>query len=362
MSNKTNIIFFLPRFHTNLLGLTSGLVNAGCRVHIYTLRKYLIEDYSVIKPILIPKMKFFTNKKEYFSGEALKMFDFPSVRFIYTKLKELSNAFIVIRVENSMFSITCIAVSILMLKKNVLLYSQRAFPEKNYLIKIFQFILYYLLGWKSFTPVLTNDFSKKNKYNKWIPFAIFNSSTNIKKKWRTEPLQITTISKLTKRKNIDLVIEAFKSIKLSSIRLNLIVVITNEYHQEIYKKNIKNLESYQNIFIYKNIKYSKVQGILKNSHIFILLSEKEPASISNLEAMAYGNALILGEDNGTANYINTKGGYVVDYNLSNIILLLNNLVNNKGLLKKMGTYNIQKVKNDFDAQKITKNFLEYLSQ
>jgi len=251
-------------------------------------------------------------------------------------------------------------VSIFMFKKNVLMYSQRALPEKNILILIFQVTMYFLLGWKSFTPVITNNFLKEIKYNKWIPFSINYKSNKIKEKWNSEELQITTISKLTKRKNVDLVINAVQSLGLSNIRFNIIVVLTNENHRDFYNKHLRKLENKKNIFIYKNISNLKVQTILKKSHIFILLSEKEPASISNLEAMAYGNALILGKDNGTANYLDSNGGFIVNYDMLNVLKALNNLVYSRSELRKMGKYNIQKVQNNFNAKIIAQNFLDYL--
>lgn len=62
MTYKTSILFFLPRFHTNLIGLTDGLINEGCSVHMFCLRKYSIEDYKSITPILIPRLRLFSSK------------------------------------------------------------------------------------------------------------------------------------------------------------------------------------------------------------------------------------------------------------------------------------------------------------
>ena len=49
------IIFFLPRFHTNLLGNIDYLLKKKIKIKIFTLYKSKIENYTLIKPILIPQ-------------------------------------------------------------------------------------------------------------------------------------------------------------------------------------------------------------------------------------------------------------------------------------------------------------------
>jgi hypothetical protein len=78
--------------------------------------------------------------------------------------------------------------------------------------------------------------------------------------------------------------------------------------------------------------------------------------------MAGGNALILGKDNGTFNYLDENGGFIVDYELENITQILVKLLGNRILLKKMGKYNLDKVQKHFHSTKVSKTFLDYLTK
>ena len=56
------------------------------------------------------------------------------------------------------------------------------------------------------------------------------------------------------------------------------------------------------------------QALLKieQCDVFVLMSEQEPASVSNLESMSFGKPVIIKSGNGTANYLkNGHGGFIV---------------------------------------------------
>ena len=58
------IIFFLPRYHTNLVGSIDYLLKKKIKVKIFSLHKGRIENYNSIKPNMIPKKQlnfFFLN-------------------------------------------------------------------------------------------------------------------------------------------------------------------------------------------------------------------------------------------------------------------------------------------------------------
>ena len=55
-----------------------------------------------------------------------------------------------------------------------------------------------------------------------------------------------------------------------------------------------------------NLNHQETLDKIKDCDIFLLLSDSEPASISNIEAMAFGKPIIIKSGNGTANYLNKK--------------------------------------------------------
>jgi len=56
LTNKS-IAFFLPRYHTNLIGVTEYLIKKKMKINIFSFKKTNIENYSLTKPIFIPRFK-----------------------------------------------------------------------------------------------------------------------------------------------------------------------------------------------------------------------------------------------------------------------------------------------------------------
>ena len=53
---KKSIVFFLPRYHTNLVGVTEYFLKKKIDIKILSTKKKKIENYLFSKPILIPKI------------------------------------------------------------------------------------------------------------------------------------------------------------------------------------------------------------------------------------------------------------------------------------------------------------------
>ena len=70
-----------------------------------------------------------------------------------------------------------------------------------------------------------------------------------------------------------------------------------------------------NINILTNIKPNAVKDLYKKHDLFVLPSVNEPASVSNLEAMAYGLSVITTDTNQTSCYTEQgKNGFIVKSN------------------------------------------------
>lgn len=69
------------------------------------------------------------------------------------------------------------------------------------------------------------------------------------------------------------------------------------------KAKVDNLKLNDVIELEKNVPYFNMGHYYKRNQVFILPSTNEPASVSQMEAMSYGLAIICTEDNGTAHYI-----------------------------------------------------------
>ena len=161
-----------------------------------------------------------------------------------------------------------------------------------------------------------------------------------------------TIGKFISRKKHLLLIRALSMIKSkNNFQLTIIGECSNKEHliylnkvkQEIKLRGLK-----FNVLI--NNKPSVVQKIYKKNDLFVLPSVNEPASVSNLEAMSHGLAVITTDSNQTSCYTEPgENGYVIKSNdLEDLKKKLEILINNKTKLKKFGYKSFSIVKQKYN--------------
>ena len=194
-----------------------------------------------------------------------------------------------------------------------------------------------------------------------MPFCY--SSHSYKKKWFiNNQFNILTIGKFIERKNHLLLIESLS--KLNSIfrkKISLIIIgecSTQDHYYYLQKVKKAAKKSGLKIKILTNINPKKIKKYYKISDCFVLPSTDEPASVSNIEAMAYGLPVITTDSNQTSCYTkNGINGYIVKSN--NIIDLSNKLrflIKNKSKTKNFGKESLRLIKYRYNPEIIFKKF------
>jgi len=144
------------------------------------------------------------------------------------------------------------------------------------------------------------------------------------KEFKRDKLRIITLSKLIKRKNIDLVISS-----LSKVDFDFEYSIYGEGSERTYlEKLIKKYNLQNKIKIYPHIEHNKIWDELDKNNVFILPSVNETFGISYLEAMSRGLITIGTIGTGIDGVIkNSENGYLIEPKVSAIKEILEKINN-----------------------------------
>ena len=325
--NKKKITFFLPRLHNNIRPMIDILIEMNFEVTVLVLREGKIENHSSINYIKLKKMTLFTDK--HFSTKKNKKVEFPSLTQVNKYLKDHKPDYMIIRNDFSLSYIPVLILSILY-KSKILLYNQ--YPKIN--SSLFQFMynsfFYKALQIRTITPVLNKistaqiesgsesleqyklrliknlNWDKAKNEPVWVPFIsnykpnYINNSKGI--------IRIVTVGKIQRRKNLDkviLLLENFAKSREIAIDLTIIgELVDSEKDYLSYLEELNyTLSSDLNVNILVNLNQMEVTKIYERSNIFILLSEKEVASVSQVEAFLSGCSIILFFENGNSDFL-----------------------------------------------------------
>ena len=361
------IAFLAPRFHTNQISLVKFLQKKGLKVSFYVTRIGEIEDHSLLKPLVIDLNKFFKIIK-FIIKSSNTIFDYrygmPSINQLL-KFKLAKYDIFIIRDPINLMSFSYLIWSKL-IGVNVILYIQREIhKKKSYDFKEFlEKIFIKIFNTQCISPCLGDlKFKKYNQKITYLPFCL--SASNYSKKWfLNNSVNILTIGKFVDRKNHSLLIKALSIIKTDK-KFNLTVVgecTTKEHAIKISQLKKEVLKSDLNVEILTNISSNTLSNIYMSHDLFVLPSINEPASISNLEAMAFGLPVITTDTNSTSCYTeDQENGYIVKSNdVESLSEKLKFLINNRNILKKFGEKSLNLVKEKYNPDINYKNFFDKL--
>ncbi|MBQ8636187.1 glycosyltransferase family 4 protein [bacterium] len=186
--------------------------------------------------------------------------------------------------------------------------------------------------------------AQKLNANFILPSFIEENRIVQNKEFKTDKLRIITLSKLIKRKNIHLVIQA-----LADVDFDFEYSIFGEgKEKKRLEKLIKKYNLQNKIKIYPYIAHGEIWDELDKNNIFILPSNDETFGISYLEAMARGLIVIGTVGTGIDGVIeNNENGYLIFPKIEEIKNILEkiNSGNNDEIIKK-SLLNVQKYTKD----------------
>ena len=202
-----------------------------------------------------------------------------------------------------------------------------------------------------------NEFlSEKIGANFTLPSFVDSEKIVEKKTFNKDKLKIITLSKLIKRKNINLVIEALKNVDF-------------DFEYSIYgdgkersklEKLIKKYNLENKIKIYSHINHDLIWNKLDENDVFILPSINETFGLSYLEALARGLIVIGTKNTGIDGVIkNNENGFLIEPKIQEIKEILEKINSiGKEEIAKKSLLNIQ----NYTREKIMNKYNEIIKK
>lgn len=311
-------LYVAHRYHTNQAPIMKGLVEHGHEVCFVSHYQGKIEDYKFVKPVVAGYSRLFSAVDWFYvhvfqrkNSKACDMrlkYGFPSLRRIRKIVSDFTPDVMIIR-ERSVYSIfTCFACRRLGIP--MILYNQSPLWEDKIKNDLPHRIVRGLLPSVRITPVMGSKAEGKVKEEGavFIPFVMEPALSPEKKKWFQDgKINILCVGKYEERKNILMLLEILEKL---SAQYNLCLTVTGECVDHFEREYKEKLESYisehglsKRVNLLENIAHEDMERLYKNADLFVLPSTREPASVSQLEAMAFSVPVICSDTNGTACYV-----------------------------------------------------------
>jgi glycosyltransferase involved in cell wall biosynthesis len=218
------------------------------------------------------------------------------------------------------------------------------------------------------TPVLHKNGPNASKCDRkdvhprhhFIPFLVQQADRTFRTP--STSIRFLCIGKFIPRKRILELVRALGAQR--SMRQYHLTIIgecsTPEHHQyeqglnsEIAKQGLEPF-----VTIVKNLTRAEVSSHFSAADVFVLPSVREPASVSQLEAMAHGLPVICTSDNGTACYIeHGVTGYIVSPDEQSLTEALAKYLNDPGLARLHGDAVTSHFQSFFEPKLLLKSFL-----
>lgn len=367
-------LYIAPRYHTNQIPIMKGLVKGGHEVRFLSHYAGKVEDYSIIKPEIVGYSMLFNawnylyvnyfGKKNPGASDKRLLLGFPPIFRLSKFIKHTAPDIVIIR-ERSIYSIISYLLCCFY-HYPAILYNQSPLwiEEKN---DIAHRLVKQLTPKIRMTPVIgekkENTIKDKNAF--FVPFVMeLRMSPDKKQYLREDMIHIFTVGKYEKRKNLQMIVEIVEELQLNyKLHLTIAGECSTDAHKKYYEKireyvTINHLEG--TVTLLKNLNREEMDKEYELADLFVIPSTQEPASISQLEAMAFSTPAICSDTNGTACYIinGYNGAVFQDNNKQDLLNKVEQIVMNPQVLIEMGKNSYQMIKEQYQFDNYYAGILE----
>ncbi len=183
--------------------------------------------------------------------------------------------------------------------------------------------------------------------------------TNLKQFNLEKDKYIMTCARLVKHKGIHYLIEAFNFLKEDQkndfkVKELKLVIVGDSAYTDNYVKYLKSLAQGNKDIIFTGFQTGKVlEELYKNSYVYIHPSEAEGLSITILEAMRYGKAVLVSNIPENIEAFAGRGYMFVNKDVEDLKYKIKLLLANPELVKKTGKKASDYVRENYNWENIT---------
>lgn len=367
-------LYVAPRYHTNQIPIMKGLTENGHEVKFLSHYAGKIEDYTYVVPVIIGYSAIYRvfdyiyvhliHKNDPKSADKKLLIGFPPLLRLNKELKEWKPDVVVIR-ERSVYSMVTYLLCRCHHYKTIL-YNQSPVYD-NIKNDIPHKIVRTLTPNVRMTPVLgrNSDGKEKEAGTFFVPFVMeLELSPDRKTYCRNGIIHIFCVGKYEQRKNLLMLIEVIKDLAAKyEISLTIAGECSTEFHRKYYQKAKKMVEEAglkDKVSLLQNLSREEMKAKYAEADLFVIPSTQEPASISQLEAMAFSVPVICSDMNGSACYVNHghNGFLFKDNDMESLKLEVEKIVANEELLVQMGKNSYLDVKNKYQFENYFEGIME----
>ena len=310
-------LYVAPRYHTNQIPVMKGLGERGHSVFFFSHYAGKIEDYSQVVPEIIGYSQVFKlidclyvkvlRRKDPLACDWKLLHGFPPVFRIRHRMKELKPDLVIIR-ERSVYSIVTYLICVELGLKAVLYDQSPLYRELK--TDMAHRLVRKLTPKVRMTPVMgvAEEGKVREENSFFVPFVmeLFCAPEN-RDYCPDEKIRIFTVGKYEERKNLLMMTQTVGKLSdLYNIHLTIAGECSNEFHREYYERLCRYIEEEglgDRITLLQNLSREEMWDRYGETDLFVIPSTREPASISQLEAMAFSIPVICSDTNGSACYV-----------------------------------------------------------
>lgn len=321
-------LYVAPRYHTNQIPIIRGLKRAGHEVCFLSQYAGKMEDYRDVTPVVVGYSPFFLfwdrlylkwmGKRDAYAADRKIKLGFPPIGRLAGQIKK-SGADVAILRERSVYSV---AACLLCRRYHIpaILYNQSPLWEDRIKEDIPHRLMRRLTPEVRMTPVMGiwGENKKKEPGAVFVPFVMEPAMPPEEREERFSEggvIRIFCIGKYEKRKNQQMLLEVLERLSPQyPLYLSVAGECTTDAHQAYYEGLMQYVRTHgleNRVTLYRNLNREQVEKQYRKADLFVIPSTREPASISQLEAMAFSLPVICSDANGTACYVeNGQNGYL----------------------------------------------------